>query len=89
MKKEIKVTSDKDKNLLAKLGESVAFGSILLFMNNDNQFKKFGTYSNLQWQEIRNKISMMIDEDSESDSQYANDEDSEGELLRIKDEKEN
>ena len=79
MKKEIKVTSDKDKNLLAKLGESVAFGSILLFMNNDNQFKKFGTYSNLQWQEIRNKISMMIDEDSESDSQYANDEESEGE----------
>ena len=79
MKKDIKVNSDKDKNLLAKLGESVAFGSILLFMNNDNQFKKFGTYSNLQWQEIRNKISMMIDNDSESDSQYANDEESEGE----------
>jgi hypothetical protein len=79
LKKDIKVNSDKDKNLLAKLGESVAFGSILLFMNNDNQFKKFGTYSNLQWQEIRNKISMMIDNDSKSDSQYANDEESEGE----------
>ena len=53
---------------MKKLEESIAFGSVLLFMNDENQFKKqFGTYSNWQFPEIRKSISQKIDDELEDE----------------------